>query len=87
VTTALNKNILGQLAQTTLLPEEMSAAILVGGDHAPSVEDIVMALVVGARDCEAMTRNDLKASWNERRIARQVLTVAFLSALLQAKEL
>jgi hypothetical protein len=84
---SLMKNVLDQLARSTLLSSEMSAAILVGGDNIPSVEDIVTALIHGAQDCEAMTATDPKATWSERRIARGVLTVAFLGALFQAKNL
>jgi len=62
----------------------MSAAILAGEN--PRMEDTVMALILYAQDCEVLTRNNPASSWNERRIARQVLTVAFLGALLQAKE-
>jgi hypothetical protein len=41
-----------------------------------------MALVIGARDCEAVISNDPKITLNERIIARQCLTIAFLSALV-----
>lgn len=77
-------HILDQLARSTLLPSSMSSSILAGEE--PPIEDIVMTLIYGSIDCEAMTRNDPKASWIDRRIARQVLTIAFLSALLHARE-
>jgi hypothetical protein len=76
--------IYDQLARSTLLPSSMSVAILAG--EQPHIEHIVMTLIQHAQDCEAMIRNDPKASWIDRRIARQVLTIAFLSALLQARE-
>jgi hypothetical protein len=72
-------NVLDQLARTTLLPEKISAKILSG--TMPPIEDIVMPLLLHTIDCEAMTSNDPASSWNERRIARQVLAVAFLGAL------
>ena len=73
-------NILVQAARnSTLLPEDLSAAILAG--NTPPVEEIVMALVIGAMDAEALVRGDPKSDWNERSIARQCLAVAFLSAM------
>lgn len=71
--------IVNQLARSTLLPGEMAAAILAG--NAPPLEEVVNALLVGAMDTEAVIRADTRSSWNEKRIARQALTVAFLSAL------
>jgi hypothetical protein len=62
----------------------MSAAILAG--EQPCIEDIVMALMHGAQDCEAMTRNDPNASWIDRRIARSVFIISFLEAILLARE-
>jgi hypothetical protein len=49
--------------------------------NTPPLDEIVMALVIGAMDAEAVVRADPKSSWNERRIARQCLAVAFLSAM------
>jgi hypothetical protein len=74
------KEILIQLARnSTLLPGDQATAIFAGST--PPIEDIVMALVIGSLDCEATVRNDPASTWNERRIARQCLAVAFLSAL------
>jgi hypothetical protein len=74
------KHILDQLARnSTLLPGDQATAILAG--NTPPIEDIVIALVIGSLDCEATVRNDPASTWNERRIARQCLAVAFLSAL------
>ena len=76
----MNIKVLNQLARNTkLLPENLSAAILAG--NTPPIEELVMALVIGALDCEATVRNDPASTWNERRIARQCLAVGFLSAL------
>ena len=72
-------SILVQLAHSTLLPDDLAKPILAG--NTPPTEEIVMALVIGAMDAEALVRADSKSSWNERRIARQCLAVAFLSAM------
>ena len=81
----MTSGILGQLARNTgLLPEDLSAAILAGST--PPVETIVLALVIGCMDAEGVVRADPKSSWNERRIARQCLAVAFLSALVLGKD-
>jgi hypothetical protein len=71
--------ILNLLARSTLLPREMAAAILAG--NPPPLEEVVNALLVGALDAEAVIRADTRSTWNEKRIARQALIVAFLSAL------
>ncbi len=71
--------VLDQLARSTLLPEEMAAAILAGRNVA--LEGIVTELAIGTMDAEAVTRNDRNSTWNERRLARQSMAVAFLSAL------
>lgn len=81
---SLLDNVLDQLARSTMLPSSMSAAILAG--EQPLIEDIVMTLIYSAQDCEAMTRHDEKASWIDKRIARSVLIIAFLGAILQARE-
>ena len=74
------KRILGQLARSGLLwNDAMAGAILAG--KAPPLEEIVLALVIGALDAEAVVRGDPKSTWNERRIARQCLAVAFLGAI------
>jgi hypothetical protein len=73
------KRILDQLARSGLLLPDDSAAILAG--NTPPVEEIVMALVIGAMDAHAVIVGDPKSSWNEKRLARMALAVAFLSAL------
>ena len=74
------KHILDQLARNSiLLPDHLAKPILAG--NTPPTEEIVMALVIGAMDAEALVRADSKSSWNERRIARQCLAAAFLSAM------
>ena len=67
---SLTRNVLDQLARSTLLPSTMPAAIM--ASEQPCIEDIVMALMHGAQDCEAMTRNDPKASWIDRRITKAI---------------
>ena len=79
----MNAEILDQLARTNLLPEDVSRAIL--SKNVPPLEDIVMPLVICSMDCHAMTANDAKSTWNEKRIARQCLVIAFLTAILAGK--
>jgi hypothetical protein len=43
---------------------------------------IVDELLVAAIDVDAFVRNDVTSTWNEKRIARQVLVLAFLHALI-----
>ena len=77
------KSILDQLARnSTLLPENFSAAIL-AGDTLPTKE-IVTALVIGAMDAHAVIVGDPKSSWNDKRLARMGLAVAFLAAMAVA---
>ena len=77
------KSILDQLARnSTLLPENLSAAIL-AGDTLPTKE-IVTALVIGAMDAHAVVVGDPDSSWNEKRLARMALAVAFLAAMAVA---
>jgi len=72
--------IFDQLARnTTLLPDDLSAQILSG--IVPPLEEIVTALLIGAMDAEAVIRCDPTSTWNEKRIARQCLAVAFLGAI------
>lgn len=79
------KRILDQLARSTLLcDDEMVAAIFAG--EMPPLGEIVLALVIGAMDAEAVVRGDTKSTWNERRIARQCLALAFLEAIACVKE-
>ncbi|MGJ5818792.1 hypothetical protein [Paludibaculum fermentans] len=79
------KRILDQLARSGLLwDERMVAAIFAG--NAPPLEEIVLAVVIGAMDAEIMVRSDETSTWNERRIARQALAIAFLSAIACVRE-
>jgi hypothetical protein len=78
------RTVLDQLARSTLLPDEMSAAILAG--NVPPKEDIVQQVLTGVMDAEAVVRADDKSTWNERRIARLCLGIAFLSAVLTSRE-
>ena len=74
------KNLLEQLVRnSTLLPRDVSDAILTG--QTPPIEEIVMALVIGALDAHACTLNDVSSSWNQKRQARMALACAFLSAM------
>ena len=73
-------NILDQLARNTgLLPDELATAILAG--DVPPVEEVAMALVIGAMDAQAVVVGSAESSWNEKRLARMALAVAFLSAM------
>jgi hypothetical protein len=73
-------NILGQLAYNTgLLPDDTATAILAG--DMPPIEEIVMALVTGAMDAQAVVVGDPQSTWNDKRLARMALAVAFLSAM------
>ena len=73
-------NLLKQLARNTgLLPEPLSAAILAG--DTPPIEDLVLHIVIGAMDANAVVVGDPESTWNEKRLARMALAVAFLSAM------
>ena len=76
----MNNHIYCQLATSGVLPDDLSGAILSG--TVPPLEEIVMPLVICAMDCEALTYGDAKSTWNEKRIARQCLVIAFLAAIL-----
>jgi hypothetical protein len=80
----LKNEIYGQLARTNLLPESQSSELLAG--NVPPIEDIIMPLLIGAMDCEAMTGCDPTSTWNERRLARLCLILAFLLAIVAAQE-
>ena len=73
------KNILGQLARSGLLLDDLAKPILAG--DTPPTEEIVMALVIGAMDAHAVIVGDPKSFWNEKRMARLALAVAFLAAM------
>lgn len=72
-------NILDQLARSGLLLDDLAKPILAG--NTPPLEEIVMALVIGAMDAHAVTVGDPQSTWNEKRLARMALAVAFLSAM------
>ena len=77
--TSLPDRILDQLARSTLLPTAMSEDMFAG--KAVDRQEIIMALIHGAMDCHAMTAGASTATWTDRRLARQVLTIAFLLAI------
>ena len=73
-------NVIDQLARNTgLLPDDLATAILAG--NTPPIEEIVMALVIGAMDAQAVVVGDPQSTWNEKRLARMTLAVAFLAAM------
>jgi hypothetical protein len=80
----MKNEVYGQLARTNLLSQSQASEILAG--NPPPLEDIIMALLIGAMDCEKMIGCDPKSTWNERRITRQCLILAFLLAIGAAKE-
>ena len=80
----MKNQIYDQLARTNLLPESLSSEMLAG--KVLPLKDIIMPLLVGTMDCEAMIGCDPKSTWNERRLARQCLILAFLLAIVVAKE-
>ena len=71
--------ILDQLARTGLLLDDLAKPILAG--DTPPMEEILTALVIGAMDAHAVTVGDPQSTWNEKRLARMALAVAFVSAL------
>jgi hypothetical protein len=77
----MRNDIYDQLARNTqLLPDDLAAAILAG--KTPPIEEIVMALVIGAMDAHALLVGSPQSSWNERRQARMALAVAFMAAMV-----
>jgi hypothetical protein len=72
-------DILNQLARSGLLLPDVGAAILAG--NAPPLEGLVMHLIIGALDAHAVTIGDPQSSWNQKRMARMSLAVAFLAAM------
>jgi hypothetical protein len=79
------KRILDQLARSGLLcDEDMVSAIFAG--NMPPLEELALALVIGAMDAEAVVRGDPTSTWNEKRIARACLAIAFLAAIACLKE-
>lgn len=79
------KRILDQLARSGLLWDDDTVTAIFAG-HTPPMEDIVLALVIGAMDAEAVVRGDPKSTWNEKRIARACLAIAFLAGMACTKE-
>lgn len=79
------KRIVDQLARSGLLwDDEMVVAITAG--NVPPMEELVLMLVIGAMDAEAFVRGDVSSTWNEKRIARACLAIAFLAAMACTKE-
>ena len=78
----MKNEIYSQLAHSSLLPDDMAAAILAG--NTPPIEDVVLHLVIGALDAHAVVLGDPRSSWNEKRLARMALAVAFLGAMAVA---
>lgn len=76
----MNDKIFDQLARSGVLPDDLSESILSG--TVPPLEEIVMPLVICAMDCDALTYGDEKSTWTEKRIARQCLVIALLTAIL-----
>ena len=74
-------NILDQLARSSglLVPDDLAKSILAG--NPPPIEEIVMALVIGAMDAHAVTVGDPQSTWSEKRLTRMALAVAFLAAM------
>jgi hypothetical protein len=52
----------------------------------PPLEDILIPLLIGTIDCEALTAADSNSTWTERRLSRQCLILAFLLAIVGAQE-
>jgi hypothetical protein len=72
-------SLLRQLGNSTLLPDDLTAAILAG--NTPPIEEIVLHLVITGMDAYFVTINDAMSSKRERCIAHLGLAAAFLSAL------
>jgi hypothetical protein len=73
------KNVLNLLVHSTLLSDEVVAEIRAGEVN---LSRIVDELLIAAIDVNAFVRDDVTSTWNEKRIGRQVLVLAFLYALL-----
>ena len=81
----LKSDIFRQIARNTnLLPESQASEILAG--NVPPLEDIIIPLLIGTMDCEALTAADSNSTWTERRLARLCLILAFLLAIVAAKK-
>ena len=75
----MTDEILKQLAQSSLLPADLRAEIRLGIN--PPLSEIALPLIMAVLDSYAFVENDVRSSWNERRIARQNVALAFLLAL------
>ena len=62
------------------MPDDLAKPILEG--NTPPIEEIVMALVIGAMDAHAVIVGDPESSWNEQRQARMALAAAFVAAMV-----
>jgi hypothetical protein len=78
----MRNEVLRQLAlNTTLIPDEIRTAIKAGNE--PPMNDVVMALLIHALDCQAVIDGGLKVAMTEKLLARQSLVIAFMLALDQ----
>jgi hypothetical protein len=75
----MKSDIYAQLAHSSLLPDDLATAILAG--NTPPIEEVVLHLVIGALDAHAVVLADRHSTWNEKRLARMALAVAFLGAM------
>jgi len=75
----MKNDIYTQLAHSSLLPDDLAAAILAG--NTPPIEELVFHIVIGAMDAHAVVLGDPHSTWNEKRLARMALAVAFLGAM------
>jgi hypothetical protein len=71
--------ILDLLARTGLLDDEMAALIV--AENLPPQERIITELLIVVMDAEAVIRGGVNSTWNEKRLARQSLAIAFLTAI------
>ena len=65
----MKNNIYAQLAHSSLLPDDMAAAILAG--NMPLLEELVMALVIGCMDAHAVIVGDPESS-GKRSVLRAI---------------
>ena len=79
----MKTDILEQLARSTLLPHSVSVEVLAGTET--SIGEIVLDLLIRSLDAEALVSGDADSTWNQKRLARQLLIVTFLSALAVAR--
>jgi hypothetical protein len=72
--------IFDQLARSGLLFDDEVVASILGG-NLPPLEKIVLELLISCMDADVTVRNDATSSWNEKRIVRACLAIAFLTAI------